>query len=76
MEPFEGLELYDGKLSRTVLKGGSNALALTGRNKDQDNKSTIGEQASRKELGLSVEILGRIEFFKRTYQSAFGSREA
>ncbi len=28
MEPFEGLELYDGKLSRTVLKGGGAAMPL------------------------------------------------
>ncbi len=26
--PFEGLELYDGKLSRTVLKGGGAAMPL------------------------------------------------
>ncbi len=28
VEPFEGLELYDGKLSRTVLKGGGAAMPL------------------------------------------------
>ncbi|MCK5015137.1 MAG: hypothetical protein KAS66_15105 [Candidatus Omnitrophica bacterium] len=28
VKPFEGLELYDGKLSRTVLKGGGAAMPL------------------------------------------------
>jgi len=38
VEPFEGLELYDGKLSRAVLRGGGAAMpfALPGADKQTE----------------------------------------